>query len=220
MPRCVTCRAVITTLIAAFAGTAAHPEAHCIAESPGIAGDGPGFEFIDIGRLQVWASRDWTVESFEAFEMPVTEPFWFKNSPRLLEPDRAVFRRSPGCAAEGHFTYRDVDGRQHLHVVSLIKVARAVDPDGLIKQTDLIKHHVLEYDGGRTIALLIAPDGRRFIRVSRGLESEGAVPHLPEGWRIEEAPLGQNIIVDLDGAVSVLRLDNGDSYQGPLPERL
>ena len=78
--------------------------------------------------------------------------------------------------------------------------------------------NVLHYSAGRTVSILRSPTGERFIGVSRSLNRSADTPTLPEGWTLSEHLLTAELQVDLLGSVSVLRLDNEDSYQGPLLE--
>jgi hypothetical protein len=109
-------------------------------------------------------------------------------------------------------------GRDFLQVVELIAINRPADDQGLIRRTELEKYHVLHYSAGRTVSILRSPTGERFIGVSESLERSSDTPTLPEGWTLTERLLTAELQVELLGRVSVLRMDNEDSYQGPLPK--
>jgi len=109
-------------------------------------------------------------------------------------------------------------GREFVQVVRLISINNRIDHLGLIRNTELEKYHTLHYSAGRTVSILQSPDGERFISVSRSLERSSDLPTLPEGWTLTDYLLAEEIQVDLLGRVSVLRMDNQDSYQGPISE--
>jgi hypothetical protein len=106
--------------------------------------------------------------------------------------------------------------REFLQVVRLGKIHRPRDGFGLVRRIELEKHHVLTFSAGRTVSILENPAGEQFILVSRSLDRLTDTPTLPDDWTLEERLLTENLQVDLVGNVSVLRLDNEDSYQGPL----
>jgi hypothetical protein len=111
-------------------------------------------------------------------------------------------------------------GREFVQVVRLISVNNRIDDLGLIRKAELEKYHILHCSAGRTVSILHSPTGERFIGVSRSLERSLDSPPLPEGWSLTEHLLGKEIPVELLGKVSVLRMKNGDSYQGPISERI
>ena len=187
----------------------------CVPTAPDFEGDGPGYELIDIVRREVWATRDWLPEDFAAISLPFR---WQKNDPRIPVHDGGRFLRSPGCAEDGLFSYMDAFGRHFLQVVKLNSVGRAVDDRGLIRRTELEKYHVLHFAAGSTVSILRSPTGEEFIGVSRSLERRVVAPSLPDGWTLSERLLPAAVEYSLVGDVSVLRLENEDSYQGPLPE--
>ena len=62
--------------------------------------------------------------------------------------------------------------------------------------------------------------GEQFILVSRDANRMSDTFALPEGWSVSEYELTEYLEVDLSDRVSVLRTENEDSYQGPLPSNL
>ena len=105
-----------------------------------------------------------------------------------------------------------------LKVVQLITLNTPVDDQGLIRRTELEKYHVLTYFSGRTVSILQGPTGERFIWVARTVDRPPDPVTLPEGWNLTTHVLQTELPVDLSGNVSVLRTDNEDSFQGPLPD--
>ena len=189
----------------------------CISRAPSPSGDGPGYELLNLVDGEVWGTRNWTPEAYAAFSLPVSWPQWQKNDPRIVLADQSQFLQSPGCEP-GQYSYMRAFDREFVQVVQLIDIPPALDPQGLIRAVELEKHHVLHYSTGRSVSLLQNPAGQQFIGVSRSLESSAELPTLPEGWTLTNRLLTEDLQVDLVGRVSVLRLDNEDSYQGPLPE--
>jgi hypothetical protein len=104
-----------------------------------------------------------------------------------------------------------------MHVVRLISINGTADDQGLIRRIELEKYHVLDFAEGRAVSILRSPAGERFIAVSRSLDRTTDTPTVPDGWSLQEHLLNAELRVELLGQVSVLRMDNEDSYQGPLP---
>jgi hypothetical protein len=95
---------------------------------------------------------------------------------------------------------------------------KPADNEGLISMTELEKYHLLTYSSGSNISILENPSGERFIEVSRSVNRSSDTFTLPEGWSLTSQLLQTDIQVELSGIVSVLRTDNEDSFQGPLPD--
>ena len=98
------------------------------------------------------------------------------------------------------------------------KIDQPVDNQGLIRRTELEKYHLLTYSAGSTVYILHNPTGERFIGVSRSVDRSSDTFTLPDGWTLTSHVLSTELPVDLSGNVSVLRTDNEDSFQGPLPD--
>ncbi len=111
-------------------------------------------------------------------------------------------------------------GRDLVQVVKFKSFSQPPNSEGLIRRVELEKYHELQYHAGRTISLLHSPHGEPFIAVARTLDRQADTPTLPEGWSLTKHLLEDDLRVDLNGEVSVLRMDNEDSYQGPLPAEL
>ena len=110
--------------------------------------------------------------------------------------------------------------KEFLKVVQLVTMNTPVDDQGLIRRTELEKYHVLTYFSGRTVSILQGPTGERFIWVARTVDRPPDPVTLPEGWTLTTPVLQTELQVELLGNVSVLRTENEDSFQGPLPEGL
>ena len=189
----------------------------CVSREPASSGDGAGYELIDLLKKEVWGTADFTPDEYDAF----TPPFlWMKNDPRIMLADGAEFLQSPGCMEPGQFTYMRAYDKEFLNVVQLITMDTPVDPEGLIRRTELEKYHLLTYFSGRTVSILQSPAGERFIWVSRSVDRPSDTFTLPEGWTLSTQVLQTELQVELSETVSVLRTETADSYQGPLPDGL
>ncbi len=176
-----------------------------------------GYELIDIARGEVWVTADWAPETFADFSLPRLWVTWLKNDPRVTVADTKRFLKSPGCSLEGQFTYMQAFGRDFFQVVQLKQRRMKADDEGLIRKVLLEKYHLLGYAKGKTVSLLNSPAGDRYILVATTL-NRTSEPTIPPGWSLTTHLLAEDLQVELFGDVEVLRLDNEDSYQGPLPE--
>lgn len=189
----------------------------CVARAPQLERANVGYELIDLVRKEVWLTVEFTPGEFAEFSAPL---LWIKNQPREGVSDGGRFLRSPGCSQPGQFTYLHAFGKEFLNVVRLKEMNKSADVDGLIRETILEKYHIMTYIAGRTVSILQNPSGEQFILVSRDAYRTSDTFALPEGWSIDEYELTEDLEVDLSGRVSVLRTENEDSYQGPLPSNL
>jgi hypothetical protein len=176
----------------------------------------PGFELIDWLGGDAWLTLDWTVAEFEAVSLGWSRPFWRKNDPRRGTADGGRFLRSPGCAADGEFTYLNAYGREFVQVVELQELPSPGGPAG-IREVRLKKYHVVSFDPGTRVRVLHSPTGERFVLVAETF-TRMSEPTLPDGWTLTEHTPASPAVVVLVGEVRVLRLDNEDSFQGPLSD--
>lgn len=211
--------AFIVILFSVLAGCSRGDRLLCRPNPPSFKDGEAGYEIINLIGREVWGTGNWTPESFAEFSLPLFWVFWQKNDPRIPSADDGRFLKSPGCA-EGQYSYMRAFDREFLQVVRLISVNNRLDDKGLIRKTELEKYHILHYSAGRTVSILLSPGGEQFIGVSRSLDRSSDLPTLPEGWILKDHHLIADMQVDLLGTVSVLRLDNKDSYQGPLSENI
>lgn len=188
----------------------------CVERAPETAGQDVGYELIDILRREAWVTTDWTGGAYAEFSPGITAPHWFKNDPRRGYAARAIVLRSPGCAADGEFTYQTMFGRTFFHIADLTILAGRDLTNGALTEAGVAKHHSLEFDAGQTVSFLVSPSGERFIRVNRPINASQSEKELPEGWVLEDVSLGTPWRADLIGEVHVLRLGDGTSYQGPI----
>ena len=207
----------IILLLGILTGCSRGDRVHCSTSAPALKNEGAGYELINLVGREVWATRNWTPESFADFSLPFFWFLWQKNDPRILLADDGSFLKSPGCT-EGHYNYMRAFGKKFFQVVRLISVNNRVDEQGLIRRTELEKYHILRYSAGNSVNILFSPEGKRFIGVSKSLENSLGTPMLPEGWVLKSHILTEEIQVELLGNVSVMRMSNKDAYQGPLSD--
>jgi hypothetical protein len=190
----------------------------CIARAPNFERTGPGYELVDMLRGDVWATREWTPHAYDAFSLPHSWLFWFKNDARVGVADGAKFLRSPGCPGDSQYSYMKAFGKTFVLVAKLRSTNAGSGNGGLIRGAQVEKYHVLRYAAGRTIRKLENPAGQSFIAVSKSFSRRLEPPQLPDGWSFRELALDEDLTVDLTNVVTVLRLKNEVSYQGPLPQ--
>ena len=188
----------------------------CVARAPETAGQDVGYELIDILRREAWVTSDWTVDAYADFSPGITALNWLKNDPRQGYAARAIVLRSPGCTADGEFTYQTMFGRTFFHMADLTSLAGGDLTNSALTAASVAKHHRLEFDAGQTVSFLVSPSDERFVRVNRPIDSSQGEQELPEGWALEDVSLGTPWWADLIGEVRVLRLGDGTSYQGPI----
>jgi hypothetical protein len=189
----------------------------CVFREPVFKQTKMGFELIDLWKKEVWATSEYTEEEFAAFSPPL---FWRKNEPREPMFDRAKFHKSPGCDKKGQFTYMRAFGKKFLKVVQLIDINAPVDGQGVIRKIELEKYHLLSYSTGRRVYVLHSPTGERYIGVARSADRTSDTFTIPQGWKLTNHELKEELQVELSGTVSNIRTDNEDSYQGPIPDDL
>jgi hypothetical protein len=175
-----------------------------------------GYEILQIksfNEIIAWASRDITREQFDALKLPLG---WFKNQPREIEMDRARFLNSPG-REEGRFLRAEHFGYEWLHVATVRMAGRKrLDPKGRLVGSRVMKDHVVAFDDGRTVTLLVSPEGKVFPRISRDANRTREEPTLPAKWRLVEYKLTRPMEFRLTDETTVIRTDNQDSFQGPV----
>jgi len=198
--------------------SAAEERQTCVARAPSFDRDGLGYELIDARKREVWATTDWTPAAYEEFRLPFTKRTWRKNDPRIGLADESRFHRSPSCDREGQFTYLDAYDREFLQVVKLKSVDRQHAKSLNFVVVELEKYHSLTYKAGRTLPVIEDDGGRQYLAVTRAAnEPETDRLDLPPGWTHTEWRLEEDLDLALHGDVTVIRVSNGYSFQGPLP---
>ncbi len=180
-----------------------------------------GFEIIEIqspNSFRAWLSTDITQEAFDAIELP---DGWIKNQPReggaaVDGPSSGRFLRSPDATEEGEFLDEELFGLNWRHVATIVQAGRPMDEDGILTGSSVRKFHELIYDAGRTLVLLISPDGLVYFRIGRDAGRETDEPTIPPDWRLMEYTTPTDLVFNLSPRNTVIRSDNQDSFQGPV----
>lgn len=177
-----------------------------------------GFEVIEElspTELRAWVSPAITREQFDALELPSN---WLKNQPRQSEGDASRFLRSPDGTMDGEFLVEPYFGFVWLHVATIIESEIAIDDAGLLRGTRVRKYHEVTFYPGSTLVVLVSPEGEAYFRLTRDADRESDVPTIPDGWQLVEYTTTETLVIELFEGNLVIRADNEDSFQGPVPE--
>ncbi len=176
-----------------------------------------GHELLDASAgfpIVVWGNQEITTPEYDALVLP---PGWLRNEPREGVGQAGQFLRSPGLPADGQFTTQELYGFTWLHQASVVGVGGNLDPGGLLTANTVEKHHELVWPAGSNATVLTAPGGEQYILVSRDAQRTSDTPTLPPGWTLDVRLVASDILVQLPLQTTVIRADNEDSFQGPVP---
>ncbi|NBP86778.1 MAG: hypothetical protein EBU54_16985, partial [Mycobacteriaceae bacterium] len=176
-----------------------------------------GFELLDQLYKQVWGNASITDAQWDAITLPPTWLFWMKNSER--QPlAKGSFLRSPECPADGQWSYKNLFGSEWLNLTNFKSLNQPVDEGGLLTVSVMWKYHQLNYAVGTRLHTLTSPDGKVYIEISRDPNRTSDTAPVPTGWTLSpEFTLTSPFTINLLGdAIQNYRLNNGDSYQGPM----
>lgn len=177
-----------------------------------------GFEILEIqspNSIRAWISSDITRAEFDALELPMG---WFKNQPRTGDPDASRFLRSPDAAVEGEYLDAELFGFTWRHSATVVQPNIPLDEQGLLNGSLVRKFHEVTFNAGRTIVVLRSPEGEAFVRIGRDANRVSDDPSIPDGWRLVEYTTPEQLVILFAGENLVIRTDNQDSFQGPVPE--
>jgi hypothetical protein len=177
-----------------------------------------GFEIMQIvsaNEIIVWLGQDMNLESFDAIKLPQG---WFKNQPRETDPDGGSFARSPGAAKDGEFVDKEHFGHTWRHNATIIEANKPLDSSGLLRLNRIAKFHTVTFSAGKTLKLLVSPDGKKYVRISRDARRAKNTPTLPSGWTLEDYTTADELTFELPNPTDNIRGDNEDSFQGPVPQ--
>ncbi|MEM6931397.1 MAG: hypothetical protein AAF602_30995, partial [Myxococcota bacterium] len=138
--------------------------------------------------------------------------------PREVEADGGTFARSPDADEDGPLTEAEHFGFDWRHNATVIEINTPLDADGLLGLNRVAKFHELQFDAGRTLMVLVSPEGEGFVRVSRDAGRTSETPTLPEGWTLVDYVTDAAWTVRLPNPTENIRGDNEDSFQGPIAE--
>lgn len=177
-----------------------------------------GFEILQVvapDEIRVWLNTDLTQAQFDAITLPQG---WRKNQPREGDPDGASFARSPDATEDGPLTVAEHFGHPWEHNATIIEANTPLDDVGLLRLNRIAKFHEIRFDGGRTLKVLVSPEGTAYVRVSRDAGRTSDMPTLPEGWQIVDYTTTSEWVLQLPNPTDNIRTDNEDSFQGPIDE--
>jgi hypothetical protein len=179
-----------------------------------------GFELVEIlsaTELLVWMNDEpLSQEEFDAIQTP---PNWRKNEPREGDPDGSTFFRSPDASQAGMFTREQHFGYQWLFNAQIVQqdVALPGNADRKLNGRYIAKYHRVHFKAGRTLHILISPDGDEYVRISRDANRTTDTPTIPASWRLEARVIGDDLSIDLPNPTLNIRAEsNQDSFQGPV----
>ena len=177
-----------------------------------------GFEIIEVqspNSLRAWISQEITREEFDALEVPEG---WFKNQPRTGDPDLSRFLRSPDADVEGEYLDEELFGFNWRHSATVTQPNIALDDQGLLTGSAVRKFHEVTFRARRTMYLLVSPEGEVYFRIGRDANRQSDEPSLPDAWQLIEYTTPDELVILLAERNLVIRTDNEDSFQGPVPE--
>jgi pimeloyl-ACP methyl ester carboxylesterase len=183
-------------------------------ENGPTAADRVGYEILEVqddGTIRAWIAYDMTQEQFDALELPSG---WLKNQPREGVPDASTFNGSPG--ADGVLVEEEHFGFEWFHSATVTNLRVDLDDTGLLNATTVEKDHEISFDPGSALTLLISPGGDTYVMVSRDAGRATDDPTIPAGWRVEGYVAEDGFTTQLSGETTVIRMDNEDSFQGPV----
>jgi hypothetical protein len=175
-----------------------------------------GYEILQVvspTQIITWLGETVSQEAFDAIELPGG---WFKNQPREGESDRTTFAKSPDAAQDGEFTIEDHFGHSWRHVATIIETGIPLDDEGLLTANRIVKFHTVEFDAGRTLTLIVSPEGDPYIRISRDAFRTQEIPSIPASWTLVEHLVPEDLSIRLPDETINIRADNEDSFQGPV----
>lgn len=180
-----------------------------------------GFEIIEIQSptsFRAWISPEINFQEFEALEV---SPGWIKNQPREsteTPADMVRFIKSPDATMDGDILVEEFYGYRWFHAATVIDPNVVLDEERLLRGNRVRKFHEITYNAGRRLVLLISPQGDIYFRIGRDANRVKDEPTIPNLWRIEEYVTPEKLVIELFGETLVIRTDNEDSFQGPLPQ--
>jgi hypothetical protein len=167
----------------------------------------------------VWLTFDLTPEEYDALELPEG---WNRNQSRggVASDDspgpQGRFLRSPGREV-GVFTHREMFGALWQHMTNIVGFQGFLDDQNLLIASTVQKDHELTWRAGSNITVLTSPAGEHYALISRDARRTSDTPTIPDGWLLRTFRLEEDLPIRLPFDTTVVRTDNQDSFQGPLP---
>ena len=170
-------------------------------------------QILSANEIITWASSELTQAEFDAIDLPQG---WFKNQPREGDTDFGSFARSPNALTDGDLAEEEHFGHTWKHVATIVETGIEMDEEGLLSANKIAKFHTVGFNAGKTLNVLISPEGDRYVRITRDAGRTSDTPTIPDTWQLVEEILSEDLIIPLPNPTLNIRADNEDSFQGPL----
>jgi hypothetical protein len=141
--------------------------------------DGDYYELVNLQTLEVWGSVEFSPEQYD--RLP-TMLIWSKGGERENTFAATRFLRSPLCEEDGEYTVGDAFGRPFQVLAWIADVDAAVDDAGLLTRNQVLKFQEVRFEAGQVLTLLNAPDGTRYVLLTRDPARSVEQAPLPAGW--------------------------------------
>jgi hypothetical protein len=151
--------------------------------------------------------------TFEDYKALKVEPPLVKSGFGRGAMDAAYFQRSPGVSEDGPVETKTIDGRIFSRVARVRRFA-GLSRGAAPTEVQVEKHHVLQFEAGRTVTLARLPDGHFYVEQTEA--SPGTPFAAPEGWRLFEFSLTARWTVELPCPARVQFFSSLRSFAGPL----
>ncbi len=177
-----------------------------------------GAEILEIqspNSIRAWISPEISRDEFAALEV---DEGWRKNQPREsveCGPDDGRFIKSPDAVDD--ILIQEFYGYSWFHSATVFETNLPIDDEGFFTGFRVKKYHEITYNQGSCMVLLTSPEGEVFFRVGRDADRPTDTFSVPEGWRVESYTTPETLIIELFDETLVIRTDNQDSFQGPVP---
>lgn len=175
-----------------------------------------GFEILQAvspEEIIVWVNGTMSQAEFDAIDLPEG---WFKNQPRETDPDGGRFLRSPGATQDGPLLEETLFGHLWQQNAVIVQTGFSVGGESLLTGNSVAKFHEVTFEAVSTLHLLISPEGEQFVRISRDAGRTNELPTVPDTWQTGEYIAPQVMTFMLPNPTLNIRLDNEDSFQGPI----
>lgn len=177
-----------------------------------------GYEIMQIlstNEIIAWGNFNMTQCEFDALDLPFG---WFKNQPRESMPDSAMFLSSPTSTVAGELVTSELFGHTWTHLTTITQANIALDEQGLLTGSTVVKEHQLTFNAGSMLWVLFSPEGDAYVLVTRDAQHTSDTPTIPTNWDLVEYTTPDELVFTLPSETLVIRADNEDSFQGPVPE--
>ena len=109
-------------------------------------------------------------------------------------------------------------GHTWRHVATVTETGISLDEEGLLSGNRINKFHEIAFEAGRTLWIIVFPEGKSYVRVSRDAGRTSDMPTIPNSWQYLEHVTPEELVIQLPHETLNIRADNEDSFQGPVSE--